>query len=137
MEENKELDAFIKKSIQEVGLDTPSLDFTNSVMSKIQIETERSAVFVHKPLFSKSTWFAIISMVIAIFAYVIFGQPEQETTWLWFSKLNDLASFNLMGSMPNIAVSRTLTYGILAVTFFVWVQIFLLKKHIDKSYSLN
>lgn len=137
MEENKKLDDFVRKSIKEVGLDNPSLDFTNLVMSKIQMDTERSAIFVHKPLLSKSTWFVIIAMVVAIFAYVIFGQPEQETTWLWFSKLNDLASFNLMGSMPNITISRTLTYGILAVTFFVWIQIFLLKKHIDKAYSLN
>lgn len=137
MEENKELDDFLRKSIQEIGLDKPSLDFTSVVMSKINVEAERSVVFVHKPLFSTSTWFVVIAMVAAIFSYVIVGQSKKETTALWLSKLNNLTSFNLMAHMPEILVSNTFIYGILAVTFFVWVQIFLLKKHIDNAYSLH
>lgn len=137
MEENKELDDFVRKSIQEVGLEEPSLDFTNLVMSKINSVTERSAVFEYKPLLSKPAWFVILSIVAAIFIYVILGQPEQESTWLWFSKVNRLTSFNVIGSMPNIEVSSTFLYGVLAVTFFVWIQIFLLKKHIYKTYSFN
>lgn len=137
MEENKELDNFIRKSMHEVGLENPSLDFTNLVMSKIKVDTKRSPVFIYKPLFSKSTWFIIIAVVVAIFAYLIFGQPAVKTTWLSIAQLNKLASFNLMGKMPNIPVSNTFIYGILAVAFFVWVQILVLKKHFDKAYSHN
>ena len=135
MEENKDLDDFIRRSVNEVGSENPSLNFTNLVMSKIKADTKRSSVFIYKPLFSKTTWFAIIAMVMAIFGSVIFGQHEQETTWLSVIQLNKLTSFNLFGNMPNFPVSSTFVYGILAVTIFIWVQIFILKKHFYKSYS--
>lgn len=137
MEENKELDDFIRKSINEVGLENPSEDFTNLVMSSIKVDSETSTVFKYQPLISKTTWFIIITLVAAIFAYVIFGQPNTKATWLSAIQLNKLSSFNLMGRMPSISVSNTFVYGILAVTFFVWIQILVLKKRVDKTYNFN
>lgn len=137
MEENKELNDFVRKSIQEAGLENPSLDFTNLVMSKINVEEEKSVVFEYKPLLSKSAWFVIISIVVSIFGYVTFGLPEKESTWIWFSELNVLTSFNVIGSIPKIPVSKTILYGIMAVTFFGCLQIVLLKKRVDNVYKTS
>lgn len=137
MEENKKLDDFIRKSINEVGLENPSVDFTNLVMSKIKVDSEKSTVFIYQPLITRKTWFIIIMVVAAVFAYVIFGHSNKEATWLSVIQLNKLTSFNLIGSIPNIPVSTTFIYGIMAVTFFVWVQILVLKKRFDKAYKFN
>lgn len=135
MEENKELDNFIRKSMNEVGVENPSVDFTNLVMSKIKVDSETNSVFMYQPLISKKTWFIIITLVTTIFAYVIFSLPNTEATWLSVVQWNKLTSFNLMGSIPNISVSSTFIYSILAVVFFVWVQILFLKKRVDKAYN--
>jgi hypothetical protein len=137
MEENKELDDFIRKSVNQVGLEKPSVDFTNLVISKINANVARSSVFVHQPLFSTTTWFIIAAIVVAIFAYVIFGQTGQESTWNSIFQLNKLASFNLMGSIPKIPVSNTIFYGVLSVAFFGCLQIIVLKKRVDNAYKLN
>ena len=70
MEENKELDDFIRRSIKAAGLEKPSVDFTDSVLSKIKLANEQESVMVTKPLFSKTTWFLILAAVVAVFSYV-------------------------------------------------------------------
>lgn len=137
MEDDKNLDNFIRKSVKDIGLEKPTEGFTELILSKIQPSTQVSPAFVYEPLLSKKAWFLMLLIVAAIFVYVIYGQFEQETTWLWMAKLNDLASFNLFGKIPNIPISNTFVYGMLAVTFFVCIQILILKNRVDKAYNFN
>ena len=137
MEENKKLDDFIKKSIKEVGLEKPSVNFTDLVVSKIEAESAKPHVFQYQPIFSKSTWLIILAMVTAIFVYVIFGNPDLETTWFSISQLNKMTTFNVLGKIPSYDVSSTFVYGILIFTFFVMVQVLVIKQRFDKYYSLN
>jgi hypothetical protein len=137
MEENKELDNFIRKSIKEVGLEKPSLDFNDLVLSQLQKSTEKNTIFEHKPLLSKPVWFGIITTVIVIFAYALLGNPEIENIWFSISKLNQLTSFNLSGSVPNVEIPHTFVYGFLIFTFFVVLQVYMVKQRIDKRYDLR
>lgn len=137
MEENKKLDDFIRKSIKTVGLEEPSVDFTDLVLSKIQFESDKSAVFEYRPLFSKSTWAILIAIVAAIFIYVIFGNPDLDHTWFSFSQLNKMTAFNVLGKIPTYDVSSTLLYGVLIFTFFVLVQIFLINQRFKNHYKLS
>ncbi len=137
MEENSALDDFIRKTVEEVGLEKAPVDFTNSVMSKIKTEAERSSVFIHRPLISKFTWFVIISVVVAVFAYVIFGNQDTESTWFSILQLNRLAAFNQLGRIPSPVVSNTFVYGFLIFAFFAVVQVIMIKKRFNKQYSLN
>ena len=54
MEENKntQLDAFLKKQIQEIPLETPSQNFTSNIMDVLHDETAYSRI-QYKPLISK------------------------------------------------------------------------------------
>lgn len=135
MEENKELDDFIKKSIQEVGLENPSEDFTNAIFSKI--ENQNSTTFVTKPLLSKYVWFGILTFVAAIFGFVIFGNMSMESTWGNAIQLNKLTSVNLSLKMPNLPFSNVFVYGLVAVAVFIWIQVLVLKKQLDKRYRLH
>ena len=137
MEENKKLDDFIKKSVQEVGLEKPSLDFTDLVLSKIEVESEISPAFQYQPILSKSTWFIILAMVAAIFGYVIFGNPNLENTMFSFSQLNKMTAFNILGEIPSPEVSNTFIYSSLIFTIFVILQVFIIKQRLDRQYDLS
>ena len=136
MEEDKKLDSFIRKSIKELGLEKPSLQFTDVVLSKIQGNTSVSPTFVYKPLFSKSTWLIILTVVATIFVYLILDQSEIKTTWFSIAKLNQLASFNLFGKMPSLPISNTFVYGFLIFSFFAIVQVFMIKQRFNKHSGL-
>ncbi|TMM56006.1 hypothetical protein FEE95_15295 [Maribacter algarum] len=132
MEENKDLDDFIKKIVKEAGLEKPSVDFTNSVLSKIEVAQQKDNIFVAKPLFSKTTWLLTVIAVTALFGYVIFGSSNAESTWVAAAKLNRLTSFNLSLNIPELGYSTALIYGSITIAFFVWIQVLLLKQRQSK-----
>lgn len=137
MEENKKLDDFIKKSIQEVGLEKPSLDFTDLVLSKIAAESEISPVFHYQPILSKSTWFIILGTVASIFGFVFFGNPDLENTMFSFLQLNKMTAFNILGEIPSPEVSNTFIYSFLIFAIFVIVQVFMIKQRLDRQYDMS
>lgn len=132
MEENNELEDFIRKSIKEVGLEKPSVDFTDSVLSKIAAN-QKDSVLINKPLFSKTTWFIILAAIGFIFGYAILTNSNNESTWLAAVQLNKFTSFNLSLNLPSLGYSRTFIYGSIAVALFVWIQVFLLKQRLNKT----
>lgn len=134
MEENKELDDFIRKSIKEVGLEEPSVDFTDLVLSKVELVNQKERVLITKPLLSKTTWFLILAAVVTIFGYVLLANSTVESTWLAVIQLNKLTSFNLSLNMPELSFPTTFIYGSIAIALFVWIQVFLLKQRLNKTY---
>ena len=99
MEENKkniELDTFAKKYIQEIKEESPSKDFTTSLMSAIVLENSKS-VTVSKALISKKTWFVILSIVLAV---VLIPFKSQEKSLFTMPEL-DFSFFNKI-QIPNV-----------------------------------
>lgn len=137
MEENKKLDDFIKASIKDIGLEKPSVDFTELVLSKIEADTQMNAVRVYKPLFSKMAWFVLVTVVASIFGYAIFSSPEVESSWFTLSQIDKLITSNLTAKISVLAVSNTYVYGFLMVTLFLCVHVILLKQRFDKQYRLQ
>ena len=138
MEENKKLDNFIRKSVKEAGLEQPSDGFTNAVFEKIGLEVQKSSVLISEPLFSKTTWFILISAVTGIFTYVIFGSSSSiENTWMAAIQLNKLSSFNLSLNKSELPFSTTFIYGCSVVAFFVWIQVFLIKQRLNNRYTVS
>jgi len=138
MEKNKdkELDIFIKRIVKEIGSEEPSIDFTDSVLSKIRSVDEKSTV-VYQPLISKSTWWILAAAVTTVLLYAFFGNPDIENNWFGIFRLKELSAFNLFGKIPDLSVSDTFVYGFLVLALFTGVQVFLLKQHFDKRYTLN
>ncbi|MFT7442981.1 MAG: hypothetical protein ACI9Q3_001358 [Maribacter sp.] len=50
---NKELDGFVKKYVKEIKIESPSKDFTASLMNKIVVEHQKS-IFISKELILQS-----------------------------------------------------------------------------------
>ena len=135
-DKDKKLDAFIRKTIIEAGLENPSVDFTRSVLSKIQADAQKSTAFVYRPLISKSVWMMILTAIAGVFVYSIWENPSSETSWLAVLKLNRFAEFNLLANSLNFYISNTVIYSFVGLAFFVWVQVFLLKSYMNKRIAL-
>ena len=130
MKENadKYLDELSRKVMGKSTLESPSLDFTKTVMSQIH-NLSTSTITAYRPLISKPVWSFIALGVIAIFVYVIFGNPTASDT-KWLESLN-LQKFSL-DVLPDYSPSQTLVYTVLLFTVMLCIQIPLLKHYFNK-----
>ena len=130
MEENKnsnELDTFAKKYIKEIKLESPSKDFTASLMRKVVAEHQVKSVFTTKALISKKGWFIISLFVLAVIL-IPFESPEKS--FINFSNL-DFSFFDKI-QMPNFSVSNTVLYAILFFGLMFMTQVVYLKNYFNK-----
>jgi len=136
-DKKSKFDQFIQKRIKEEGLEKPSLNFTNTVISKIETQKEHSKVTVYKPLISKKVWYAGAVIIIGIFSYLIYGNIAVEFNWLPEMKMQQIGQLILLERFPNFNISNIYVYAFIGLAFFMAVQVYLLKNHFDKRYSLN
>ncbi len=139
MQEDKKtkFDQIIQNRIKEEGLEKPSLNFTKSVISKIEIQKEHSEVMDYKPLITKNVWYSGAAIVIGIFCYLIFGNITIEFNWLPEMKMQQIDQLNLVESLPNLNISSIYVYAFVGMAFFVGLQVVLLKNHFNKRYYLD
>ena len=139
MEENrdKQLDDFVKKVVKKAGLEAPSDDFTQSIMSKIVAQNEKRMVTRYKPLISKTSWLVLAGIAFFLLGYVIFGNSDLTVSWM--PSINEVAIDNIgfMNTLANLQLPNTLVYSLTGLTLFIYVQIFYLKKHMESRYTLN
>ena len=127
----------IQKRIKEEGLEKPSLNFTHSVISKIESQKVNSAVTDYKPLIPKKVWYAGAAIIIGIFSYLIYGDIAVEFNWLPEMKIQQIGQLNLIERLPSFTISSIYVYAFIGLAFFVGVQVFLLKNYFDKRYYLH
>lgn len=126
------LDNLAKKILKESSLESPSYDFTKTVMSQIETPSV-SKIYTYKPLISKYGWFAIISILIALSVYLTLNASGNSN---WISDYMDLSVLNntkLSETFGNITFSRTLIYTIGALGIMLFVQIPILKHYYSKQ----
>lgn len=137
MEENKnkQIDAFLKKQLQEIPLDSPSKDFTSRIMDVIDQE-ESTVTTVYKPLISKRVWIFVAATIAAIFFI-----PFQETEGSLFNKLSlDLSiigNLNPSGLLDGVSVSSTVFYGFVFFAIMVVIQVVFLKDYFNKKMTAS
>ncbi len=132
-ETDRKLNDFTKKLFGDVPQEVPSFDFTTRVMSEVEVLVKTKQIR-HKPLISKKLWILTALAFIGVFSYLIFGNVDTE---IYLGSYLDFVSLPKWKPLafPNVEISKVLFYGILAFTFFVGVQIFLLKHHFNKRFA--
>jgi hypothetical protein len=138
MEENKntQLDAFLKKQIQDIPLESPSTKFTSNIMDVIQQE-ESAVVIKYKPLISKKIWFAVAAAVAAIFFFIPLQKKEGgllEKVSFDFSFLDQV---NVSGLFSGLSVSTTAFYGLLFFAIMILIQVVYLKGYFAKRIDMG
>jgi hypothetical protein len=131
------LDAFLKGIVEEAGLEEPSVDFTQAVLSRIETASKTNTVFDYKPLISKKVWWFLAAMVSGLFIYIVFGNPDMATNLPYLLSLKKLTEFNLLGKLPNMTGSSTVLYAMTAMAIFVVIQVFLLDRRTGENLKVS
>ncbi len=136
MEKSKEeeLEIFIKKTIKEVGVETPSPNFTDSVLANISRQVTAEKV-PYAPIISKTKWFWTIILLVGAVVSVMFTETSLNLPWLASFEIPSLSN-GILNSISSLKISNTYLYGVVGVTFFVTVQVFVLKNYINKRYAM-
>lgn len=126
-ESDKNVAEFIEKIMEDVSLETPSFDFTSKIMAQVAV-TEKAKIKKYKPLISKSAWFGIFTILVAVIGFSFFGDA-QKTQF-------DFGLNSFLKQLPTFHFSDTITYSILIVTLMILIQIPLLKNYFDKRFEV-
>ncbi|WBX75192.1 hypothetical protein PG911_11035 [Tenacibaculum ovolyticum] len=129
-----ELDAFSKKYIKEIKIETPSIDFTANLMDTL-LQKENSEIYKATALISKKVWFVLVGVLGVCILYVSRGT---SLTWMKMPKVN--LDFFSRVQIPNlfegITVSNTMLFACFFFTLMFFGQIYLLKNHFTKNLNV-
>lgn len=134
-QEDKHLDRLAKKVIREASLESPSFNFTETIMSQIKT-LEANSVTVYKPLISKKGWFFITVILLAVILYTVLSPNTESSGWLKSVDLSVLSNFKLTNLFSGMAIPKTVTYGIVLFGLMLSIQILFLKRHLNKQYDV-
>jgi len=136
MEENnnKQIDAFLQKHIQDIPLESPSNDFTKNLMG-ILTKEETSKATQYAPLISKKGWVGIGLVILSSLAFLFLvpfqkeGESILDKVSLDFSFLSKL-SFS--GSMDGLSMSSMMFFAALLFSVMLAAQVFYIKGYLNK-----
>lgn len=128
----KKADVFLKKYLNEVVEETPSNDFSMSVMNQIQQLKPFTKITKQEALISNKQWFFVGFTFFALCIYSLkFGDSESlfelEVNWSFL----DTIKFEGYSFEP-LQVSQDVYVIIYALVIVFVVQFFLLKMYLEK-----
>lgn len=130
--EDKRIEDLVNKLMEADQLETPSFDFTEKVMSKVEALNTSDAT-VYKPLIPKYILWTIAASFIGFVGYVLFKQPTSNTSLLERYNLPEL-SFNPLENI-SIDFSSTLMYAMVLLAVMFSIQIPILKQYFNNRMS--
>ena len=132
---DKHLEKLTNKIMEETSLESPSFDFTDNIMSQVQI-IKTSDVTVYKPLISKSIWILIALGFITLIGYLILGTTSQDSEALFTINFDALFNNRFTKALSAMKFSDTLMYAIVSLGIMLFIQIPLLKNYFDNRLAI-
>jgi len=128
----KKIDDFIRKTVLEVGIEKPSENFTSALMAKITTSSE----IVYKPLISKSVLWLLLGLCLLVVTGMFFIEAPVVSAELHNLSVSTSKLIAPIHNFSTKMMSNTYIYGFLALTFFVCIQVVILKNRLNKQYSI-
>jgi len=131
MNNQEELNQLIDKFMNDDKLETPSLNFTDKVMTAVH--TVDSRKIVYRPLMPK---YVMVLVLLCVITFSVLGiyyggtAPDISQYTLNLQEVNSWFS----NVFHNVEISNTLSYTIVLTGLMVCIQVFFLKKHFDKRF---
>ncbi|AXT63299.1 hypothetical protein D1816_24145 [Aquimarina sp. AD10] len=123
----------IEHLVKDAGLDNPSPDFLKNVMDQVEV-SNISAPVIYSPLISKKSWL-VIGLISLVLLCIV---PFLSNTKIDFIQNIDFSFFQIL-KIQNLFSGFTFhvstIYGVLFLALLFFIQIPILKKRIDKSFS--
>ncbi|MEO9891712.1 hypothetical protein [Aurantibacter sp.] len=128
---DKKLEEFTEKLMQDFSLESPAIDFTTKVMSRVEGLSD-SKITTYQPIISKRIWWLLGISISGVIAYFTLAKNNPaNSTWLSTFTFNPLQNSNTL-NLINMEISSVGIYAIMGFTFFVSIQILILKNHFNK-----
>jgi hypothetical protein len=127
--EHKNIEQFVDKVMKETPLESPSPDFTPRVMANVLEVNKRNAT-VYKPLISKRGWLSIIAAI----AYFIINGTQSAVQPGSFD-LSGKSFFKSFTDSHLFQFSTITAEVIIFSTILIFIQITLLKSHLNKRFE--
>jgi len=128
-DKEKEWDELLLPMMKEAGLEEPSLHFTEAVLSNIEKMAIGTKQTLYSPLFSLRSW--IIVAIVALVPIMLSLNATFKLTL--FARYSDHAREALARTWHSghtaVVFSNTVVYAALILVFYVFVQIYWLKKN--------
>jgi hypothetical protein len=128
--EDKHLDEFAGKLMNETSLEKPSAEFTSKVMFGVLAAGTGTAT-VYKPLISKPFWFIIFGTVIISLGYLIINADVQAGGWFYSFDLS-VVNNKFLKSLSGFKFSEITLVTVALSTVMLFVQITFLKNYFNK-----
>ena len=135
-DQEKKLDDFIRKVVQEGGHDEPSKEFTDTVMERIRKAKEAKLNISYSPLITKKVWFLLSVLVVGAIVFVLTSDQQlvMGSRLLPYAEyFSGLGSIELWGDLSinelgSIKIHKTVIYAVLMLPVFFFIQIFYLQR---------
>lgn len=131
---NKKLEHLVDKMMKETSLEAPSIDFTSSIMSKVEV-VANSEVTTYKSLISKPVWVGLFALLIGAVLYSYFNTTTEPNELLNVD-FSILSNFRISNQFSNLVLSKTMLYSLVLFATMFAVQISLLKVYFNKRLSV-
>jgi len=132
--DDKKLEQFVDKIMEEATMESPSLDFTHNLMQRIEAEQQKE-VFQYKPILSRQFLTILFLSFMGLLVYLGLQYGGQNGNG-WFKDIQFQWRPNLenmWGWLEHYTVSDVTLYAILFFGFLFFAQVPWLKKHMDRS----
>jgi hypothetical protein len=128
--EDKHLEEFAGKLMNETSLEKPSAEFTSQVMAQV-LATQGQTATRYKPLISTPSWFIIFGAVAILMGYLFLNADAQTGSWFddrGFNTVND----KILKSLAAFKFSGITLFTVVLLTAMLLVQITFIKRYFDK-----
>ncbi len=131
----KEWNDFFKKTVKQAGLESPPANFTTTVLSRI--EAQKQGTIRYTPLVSKTAWSIMGILVLVFFGFAIWGDSKMEVPrWVPFD-MEGLLNERVIEKFQMFQLSNTVLYGVMALAFFITLQVILLKNQVNRRFVVS
>ncbi len=122
------VDEFVDRAMNDHGLDGPSADFTDKVMQKLN---ERPlAALVYGPLISKKRWAAIAVPAVGLTVYLALVTEESSFPWFW--TISGQGGLYIPFPEVHYNLSPTVRYAFMTFVPMLLPQVLYLKRFYNK-----
>ncbi|GAB4156932.1 MAG: hypothetical protein Tsb0033_08160 [Winogradskyella sp.] len=130
--EDKKIEELVDKLMANDSLEKAPVNFTNDVMSKIEVLSEAKTI-VYKPLIPKYVWWLLGSGFVALIVNVILNKSSDSSSLSERYALPEI-SFDLFNNL-SVDFSSTLMYATVLLAIMVAIQVPLLKQYFNQKLS--
>jgi hypothetical protein len=136
MEDHTEqhLDKLAKKVMRSSLLESPSMEFTSNVMTKVKAAAA-SDITAYKPLISRRTWIILLVLFVGCVIYSFLETDLQSLGWMDQLDFSIISKNKVTEALSGIAFSKTLAYAIGFFGLLFFVQIPIMKHYYNRQFE--